>query len=349
MSKLLLYLQALRENDATAAARWAAEMTPRDLPSLFALLRTERHFRVHERVPELVARLGGDLGELLVGATTDDELLVAGAALARVGDPRGLEPLRAVAAPGNVPWRRFEALQGLGRLGDFGTLARTILEPDVNLRLQCSAALARCGPAAVPALVGLLAGADEDVVRSALHCLGHLERCPPEAERFLRHPEPYTRSAALFALERADPERALAVALELAADPEAVVRRRVAGILGAALADDPDATVRREAVKKSPVDVLCRIVGSDPDPDVRLEAVGALGRSGDPAGLEALEHFERVLRVLFRKRKQRKRAQRALELARGRIRLAQRGGADAPRPYRNPLANARPAASDSNR
>lgn len=323
MSKLLLYVRALRENDVTAAARLAAEMTPQDLPALFAMLRTERHFRVHESVPELVARLGGDLGELLVGAATEDELLVAGAALARVGDPRGLEPLRAVAAPGHVPWRRFEALQGLGRLGDAETLARTLLEPDTNIRVQSSAALARCGPAAVPALVGLLAQSDEDVVRSALYCLGHLQRFPPEAGPFLRHPEPYTRSAALFALERADPERARGAALELASDPEPVVRRRAAGILGAALAEDPDPSVRCEAVKKSPVDVLCRMVESDPDPDVRLEAIGPLGRYGDPAGLEALDRFERVLRRLFRTRKDRKRAQRAVELARGRIRLAQ--------------------------
>lgn len=322
MPKIVLYADALRRGDAATAARWAAEMTPQDVPRLLHLLRTERHYRIHEEVAGLVARLGGDVGELLAGAATDDDLLTAGAALARVGDARGLAPLRAVAAPGKIPWMRFEALKGLGMLGDWETLERTVTEPDINVRVQSSAALVRCGPAAVPALTRLLSAPDEDVVRSALYSLAWLDRFPPEAECLLRHPEPYTRSAALFALQRADADEALRVARELASDPEPVVRRRAAALLGDELAGDPDPEVRSEAMKTASLEVLCRAVESDPSPDVRLDAVVAAGRLGDQRALPALDRFAGVIRLLFKRRKERKAAQRAVDLARGRIRLS---------------------------
>lgn len=236
-----------------------------------------------------------------------------------------LKALRAQAAPGVIPWKRYEAIKQLGCLGDYETLLQTLQEDDINIRLQSGAGLQRCGPAALPAMVALLTSTrDDDVKRSLLYSFGHMGYWPPEAEPLLKHPHNYTRSAAVFALGKAG--QGLDLLQEMARDPDAVVRRSVAralGQLGSHLCYDADPSVRREAVCHTiSLAVLLEVLEKDPDCEVKLEAVKALGRIGSPEAYDLLVWFESKIRLWWPSRKWRKRAQRALEFTRGQIRLS---------------------------
>lgn len=224
-----------------------------------------------------------------------------------------------------ILWQRFEALKQLGLLGDYETLLQTLQEKDINVHMQSGAALARCGPAAFPAMVALLASsADRDVKRSLLYCFGHMGFWPPQGLDFLQDPDPYTRSAAVYALSKT--LRDVEVLREMSGDPDAGVRRSVAAALGEEafpMCHDPDPRVREEAVRHTrSLSLLLDVLQSDPDPEVKLRAVKSLRQVGRPEALELLDWFESKIRLWWKSRKERRTAERALRFSRGQIRLS---------------------------
>jgi HEAT repeat protein len=153
------------------------------------------------------------------------------------------------------------------------------------------------------------------VARAAeLAALGHRRSLPREQADFLvsavvDDPDPRVRAAALGALVRGAPRRALPAWSRAVDDPTPVVRRRAAELAPAVggvavpalldLLDDPDVTVveaaawatgelGRDAIEHGAVTRLAHTAGGHRDALARESAVAALGALGDAGGLAAI-------------------------------------------------------------
>jgi len=292
------------------------------------------------------ARLTGD--ELLKYVGDPDEKVRVRACngLARLKDARAIPYLRSLLkAPKH--WMRCIAMHGLGDLGDEGSVDDLISflgSSDHNS--QASFALASIGGIQViDKLMSLLNDPNLEAQRWAIICLGSLratqalkplvlslsqessETLPyvisalgkigdvtviPHLLPFCRASEPQVRKNATLALGSLPDASSITAVLPMLFDAESSVRIAAANALGKLRAAEA-------------TDVLNERLANDPESNVRMACVEALGEIGDPRALEPIEGLRTRIRKLFRYKKQRKAAERAVMRALYRIRSANGG------------------------
>ncbi len=258
------------------------------------MLRSARKWRDRAFAAELLGRVGGAravpaLLETVTATRTEDSDVreVALRALARIADPRAVEPL-----------------------------IRALETADVWLAPRIADILTRHGEAAVEPLIAVLNDRDHRPARAwAANVLGEVRatRAFPALVRLLGDPEDEVRAKAAGALGRLGDRRAVGYLLEhLLTDPAPFVRVRIASSLGqiggpevterlVRALGDPAWWVRMRsvealeqigAVSQGPLLVAL----DDADPEIRLRAAVALERLGVPDNLvRMIETGERVL------------------------------------------------------
>lgn len=256
------------------------------------MLRSARKWRERAFAAELLGRIGGAkavpaLLETVVATRTEDADVreVALRALARIADPRAVEPL-------------IQALETAE-----GWLAPRIAD-----------ILTRHGEAVVEPLVTMLNDGHRPARAWAANVLGEVRahRAFPSLVRLLGDPEDEVRAKAATALGRLGDPRAVGYLLEhLLTDPAPFVRARIAASLGhfgspdvinrlvRALGDPAwwvrlrtvEALEQIGAVAEGPLLVAL----DDPDPEIRVRAAVALERLGVPDNLvRMIDSDERV-------------------------------------------------------
>jgi HEAT repeat protein len=260
-------------------------------------LRTARQWRERAFAAELLGRVGNAkavpvLLETVQATRTEDGDVreIALRALARIADPRAVEPL-------------VEALKG----------------SEVWLAPRIADILTRHGELAVDPLIRFLDQPGRHPARAwAANVLGEVraQRAFPVLARLLSDLEDEVRAKSATAIGRLGDRRAIAYLLEhLLSDPAPFVRARIAGTLGQF--DDPEVIDRLVRglgdpawwVRMRSVEALEQIGTTaegpllvaldDPDPEIRIRAAVALERLGVPAGLVAMiERDERVPEVM---------------------------------------------------
>jgi HEAT repeat protein len=249
-------------------------------------LRNARRWRERAFAAELLGRVGNaravpELLETVQATRTEDADVreIALRALARIADPRAVEPLIA-------------ALQS----------AEAWLAPRI------ADILARHGELVVDPLIGLLRRSDRHPARPwAANVLGELraQRAFPALTRGLDDPDDEVRAKSATALGRLGDPRALGYLLDhVLSDPAPFVRSRIAAALGQF--DDPVVTDRLIRALGDPAwwvrmrsvealehiglhaEGLLLLALEDPDPEIRSRAAIALERLGLPESLVAL-------------------------------------------------------------
>jgi cyclophilin family peptidyl-prolyl cis-trans isomerase/HEAT repeat protein len=226
-------------------------------------------------------------------AVAPESRVRARAALAagRIRDPRALPLLLGLLADPDTAVAATAAF-ALGQLGDTAAvpaLAAAVRRGSAapTVASEAAYALGKLHVAAArEALVGVLvagdptSGLDAAAVGSALRAVWrHPGPVPVDAiAPWLRAADPELREGAAYALSRRPSAAATAALFAAVGDPSAPVRSYVARGLGAAVADS--AGIGRETARV----VLLRLVASDPDRNVRINAVRTLG-SHAPAAL----------------------------------------------------------------
>lgn len=256
-------------------------------------LRSARKWRDRAFAAELLGRVGGAkavpaLLETVVAARSEDSDVreVALRALARIGDPRAVDPL-------------IQALE----------------TADPWLAPRIADILSRHGEAAVDPLIAVLNAGDHLLARSwAANVLGEVgaQRAYPSLVRLLDDPEDEVRSKAAAALGRLGDSRAVPHLLDhLLTDPTSFVRVRIAASLGnfggpqvidrlVRALGDPAWWVRVRSVEAleqigSVAEGPLLIALDDADPEIRARAAVALERLGVPDNLvRMIESGERV-------------------------------------------------------
>jgi HEAT repeat protein len=246
-------------------------------------LRTARKWRDRAFAAELLGRVGSAkavpaLLETVQATRTEDSDVreIALRALARIGDPRAVEPLIAA-----------------------------LSSADAWLTARIADILTRHGDAAVDPLITLLAGPSRHPARAwAANVLGEVraQRAFPALVRGLSDPDDEVRGKAATALGRLGDRRAIHHLLEhLLTDPAPFVRVRIAGTLGQfggpEVIDRLVHSLRDPAwwVRMRSVEALEQIGPAaqgpllvaldDPDAGIRSRAAAALERLGVPDGL----------------------------------------------------------------
>src|SRR5688572_10529224 len=258
------------------------------------MLRSARKWRDRAFAAELLGRVGGAravpaLLETVTATRTEDSDVreVALRALARIADPRAVEPL-----------------------------IRALETADVWLAPRIADILTRHGEAAVDPLIAVLNDRDHRPARAwAANVLGEVgaTRAFSALVRLLEDPEDEVRAKAAAALGRVGDRRAVGYLLQhLLTDPAPFVRVRIASSPGqiggpevterlVRALGDPAWWVRMRsvealgqigAVSEGPLLVAL----DDADPEIRLRAAVALERLGVPDNLvRMIETGERVL------------------------------------------------------
>lgn len=243
----------------------------------------------------------GPLLKLLAKAD-EDEYVCGGAAwaLGRIGqhDAKIVDAL-AAALKSDMLSVRVNAAEALGSFGPAARpavkgLVRLLDDPDVDARIAVAAALVRIDGQAkgLSALTAILAGNENRGPYEAAVALGQLGPVAapalPALVTALGHPQPDTARAAAWALGQMGPA---------AVEPLAAVLKRVAVTAGAAAAID--VTQRRHAIAAlewiGAEGVSALTAGlSDPAPAVRRDAARALGRIGPAAAAARAELLKAV-------------------------------------------------------
>jgi HEAT repeat protein len=199
---------------------------------------------------------------------------------------------------GRIPWRRRVAIEFLGVFGgehSVPVLAGLLEDRRLDVRIAAARALGAIGsPQGAPALTNAFLerrNVPPGIVHDALRRLG-----PAGAEAFRRGlaaPGATLRVASCFGIAGTADAREAAARLEEALDhdPAASVRAAAAKAL-ARIAGAPPAQVEAGAppahvTAAAPPAALARAARDD-EPQVRREAVAALGRYDDPAQVELL-------------------------------------------------------------
>ena len=173
----------------------------------------------------------------------------------------------------------------LRRAGDAGAralIARLAIAETIAARRRCFDALLDLG-AGVAELVDALQHPQWYVVRNVAELLGALEAREAEAPlvQLLAHPDARVREAAAVALDRLATPAALDALRAVLTDESATVRRLAVRAIAA-----PGGAPGRAAAAR-----LIAAFDREADPDVRLEAVAALGRVG------TFDAVQRLLRL----------------------------------------------------
>jgi HEAT repeat protein len=256
-------------------------------------LRTARQWRERAFAAELLGRVGNAkavpvLLETVQATRTEDGDVreIALRALARIADPRAVEPL-------------VEALKS----------------SEVWLAPRIADILTRHGDLVVDPLIAFLDQPGRHPARAwAANVLGEVraQRAFPALARGLGDLEDEVRAKSATAIGRLGDRRAIAYLLEhLLSDPAPFVRARIAGTLGQF--DDPEVIDRLVRglgdpawwVRMRSVEALEQIGSTaegpllvaldDPDPEIRIRAAVALERLNVPAGLVGMiQRGERV-------------------------------------------------------
>jgi cyclophilin family peptidyl-prolyl cis-trans isomerase/HEAT repeat protein len=245
---------------------------------------------------------------------------LAARALGRIGDPAGGERLAALLVDGDAGVRA-EAAFALGLMGDVSAidaLSSAAGDVDPLVRARAADALGLLEePAAAATLAGMLEDDDSQVVTAACYAVTRLEGVDVAVDPLLRVYEERRAEVgfpALNALSRLasrplaiGPEKKMAVRqrmIELSRSDSSLVRVLAAQGLNApqssqeaealaVLTEDPDPMVRVRAVGSfafpgAPLEPFVSRALKDPDDRVVLAAVQALGRMRGPDILEAL-------------------------------------------------------------
>jgi HEAT repeat protein len=299
-------------NSAAAAA----------VPALIRLLQSDDE-AVRQAAAEAVGKIGvlpETVHETLAEGLGDDDPAARVRTAEAIG---AIGPVAAPAAPALVGVLkdgndrvRAKAVEALGRIGDAAPeavphLMRALRDQDTWVSALAAEALGEMGESAVeaiPALVRSLRHANPRVRANAAEALGKLGESAvpgaPALEAALKDPEDTVRIAAIQALgEVGQPSPAgRQWLIEAAADDNPEVRAAAVTTLGklADLAaaervtvldaiDDASAIVRQRAAAVLPrlgdaaaIQSLCQLV-EDSGPDVRVQAVRALGQMGPSA------------------------------------------------------------------
>jgi HEAT repeat protein len=276
-------LEAVLEEQARSAAgrpEWLLEVYDELglVDKYIDKLRTARKWRDRAFAAELLGRVGSAkavpvLLETVQATRTEDSDVreIALRALARIADPRAVEPL--VAA---------------------------LSSADTWLTARIADILARHGDAAVDPLMALLTGSSRHPARAwAANVLGEVraQRAFPALVRGLSDPDDEVRGKAATALGRLGDRRAVNHLLEhLLTDPAPFVRVRIASTLGqfggpevidrlVRALRDPAWWVRMRSVEAleqigPPAEGPLLVALDDPDPQIRTRAAVALERLG---------------------------------------------------------------------
>jgi HEAT repeat protein len=181
--------------------------------------------------------------------------------------------LREFIADRTIPERRIARLRNRG---DVIRIARILIRGDSRVRHLAAVALGDLGdPKAVPALLSVMEGPDEDGLRwRAAESLAQIGSGAVDGLADLtRSDDPDVRWKAILALGEIGDRRIVPVLLERLADPDRFVRSRaVSAIVRIGL---PGIPLLIEAL-------------DDHDPHVRQGAADALGQIGDPVAIEGL-------------------------------------------------------------
>ena len=232
------------------------------------VLRSARKWRDRAFAAELLGRIGGAkavpaLLETIAASRTEDSDVreIALRALARIDDPRAVEPL-------------IEALDNA----------------EVWLAPRIANILARHGEAVAAPLIGILNRENHPPARAwAANILGEVRagRAFPSVVRLLDDPEDEVRAKAATALGRMGDQRAVGYLMDrLLTDPAPFVRARISAALG-------------QLGGPEVIDRLVRALG-DPAWWVRMRAVEALQHLGEMAEgplLIALDDFDPEIRT----------------------------------------------------
>ncbi len=257
------------------------------------MLRSARKWRDRAFAAELLGRVGGAkavpaLLETVVATRTEDSDVreVALRALARIADPRAVEPL-----------------------------IRALETAEVWLAPRIADILARHGEAVVDPLIAVLNEGDHRPARAwAANVLGEVraQRAFPAIVRLLDDPEDEVRAKAATALGRLGDRRAIGYLLDhLLSDPAPFVRVRISSSLGqlggpevtdrlVRALGDPAWWVRMRTVEAleqigSVAEGPLLIALDDADPEIRIRAAVSLERLGVPDNLiRMIESGERV-------------------------------------------------------
>ena len=257
------------------------------------VLRSARKWRDRAFAAELLGRVGGAkavpaLLETVVATRTEDSDVreVALRALARIADPRAVEPL-------------IKALENA----------------EVWLAPRIADILARHGEAVVAPLIAVLNEGNHRPARAwAANVLGEVraQRAFPSVVRLLDDPDDEVRAKAATALGRVGDRRAVGYLVDhLLSDPAPFVRARISAALGQLGGPEVIERLVRALgdpawwVRMRTVDALEHVGGvaegpllvalDDADPEIRIRAAVALERLGVPDNLvRMIESGERV-------------------------------------------------------
>jgi HEAT repeat protein len=291
-------LEAVLEEQARATAErpaWLLDVYDRLglVDRYIERLRSARRWRERAFAAELLGRVGNAkavpaLLEMVQATRTEDADVreIALRALARIGDPRAIEPL-------------IEALK----------------TADVWLAPRMADILSRHGPLVVEPLLTLLDQVGHHPARAwAANVLGEVraERAFPVLVRSLDDPDDEVRAKSATALGRLGDQRAMTYLLDhLLTDPAPFVRTRIAATLGRF--DQPEVIdrlvralgdqawwVRMRSVEAleqigAPAEGPLLVALDDPDPEIRARAAVGLERLGVPAAMvDLIQRGERV-------------------------------------------------------
>jgi HEAT repeat protein len=274
-----LLLGILREGDpalrAAAARALGALQSDKAVPDLLLALRDD-DWQLREASARALGRIGEPerLDPLLRAA--DDRVwrvrLAAVRAIGELGRKETIAPLASILKHDPDYEVRAAAATALGSLGDpegIEPLAAALKDQHPEVRWASSSALRVLdGTGTVGVLSGLLADEDPEVRSLAAGALGH----PNAADAVecllaaLKDSNPSVRGAAAEALGLIGDPRAVTPLLGMIHDPDEYVRGRVSYALGDGL---------RQAQNKAVLEPLLAAL-SDPDPKVRLKALGPL-------------------------------------------------------------------------
>lgn len=257
------------------------------------MLRSARKWRDRAFAAELLGRVGGAkavpaLLETVVATRTEDSDVreVALRALARIADPRAVEPL-------------IKALESA----------------EIWLAPRIADLLARHGEAVVAPLIAVLNEGNHRPARAwAANVLGEVraQRAYPAVVRLLDDPEDEVRAKAATALGRIGDRRAVGYLMDhLLSDPAPFVRARISAALGQLGGPEVIERLVRALgdqawwVRMRTVEALEHVGGvaegpllialDDSDPEIRMRAAVALERLGVPDNLvRMIESGERV-------------------------------------------------------
>jgi HEAT repeat protein len=291
-------LEAVLEEQARATAErpeWLLDMYDRLglVDKYVGKLKSARRWRERAFAAELLGRVGNAkavpaLLETVQATRTEDADVreIALRALARIADPRAVEPL-----------------------------IQSLRTAEVWLAPRIADILSRHGALVVDPLIGMLEQPGRQPARAwAANVLGEVraQRAFPVLARSLGDLEDEVRAKSATALGRLGDRRAIAYLLEhLLTDPAPFVRARIAGTLGRF--DDPEVVDRLVRALGDPawwvrmrsVEALEQIgtraegpllvALDDPDPEIRIRAAVGLERLGVPATLVGMiERGERL-------------------------------------------------------